>query len=124
LVLFGKVGRKLASEKLGLVKKAINTSQRVLMIMIRKTNRGFKAFAAAFYDIHVEGYKPNLKLVPEYYRDAAPDIAMWLEIGQLTNMTTTRLSRFKLMSNERPLIETLSICGTSLMLIKEVANDG
>lgn len=117
-VFFGKAGKTFDANRFNLLKIAIKDSCPVLFILIQRVNNEIESYSTILKNIYRREFNPNLNLIPKYYRDTSSDITTWFEIGYLEQMGKEVLSEFSLFANGRPLLETICLCRTSLMLVK------
>ena len=119
-VFFGKAGRTFHNAKFDLLKAAIKDSKQILFIILTKQSKNeLRAYSAILYDIYGSEYAPNLNFIPKYYHDSITNINTWFQIGHLEQMSNSRLNKFTLISNGKPLIQTVVVCRTALMLVSE-----
>lgn len=118
-VFFGKNGRTFDLKKINFLMEAIKNKSSVYFILVQRKKTEVNAYYAPLFNIYGRGYIPNINLVPQYYRNSVSDINTWFQIGCLKEMSNKELQKFKLITNERPLIQTILTCRTALMLVKK-----
>jgi hypothetical protein len=122
-VFFGKAGRSLSADKLQLVRDALAQGSKCCLIVIRRSGDQYQCFMAPIHSLPDASFRPDLRLVPEYYHDLAHEIGLWMEIGKFVAADNALIRSLVLASNSRSLLETLDSCRTSLMLVKGEAEE-
>lgn len=123
LAFFGKLGRRPDSRKLDLMRAAIAADRSSSLIYLRKSKRAFEAFGAPLRAVHTDQSAVRLLLVPEYYRDLAPNVSVWFEIGSFGRIPQRELNGLVLLSTGKSLLVTLRACRTSMMLVRRKADN-
>jgi hypothetical protein len=114
-VLFGRIGRGLAKEKISLICDAIGAHQKPRLYLIRKSESDYEFFRAEIIGIWGPGYKPDISHCPAYYSELYNDITLWIEIRVFDKIRKDDLSSLRLTSTGRPILELLGT-QASLML--------
>jgi hypothetical protein len=119
-VLFGRVGRGLAKEKISLLRDAIDSHQKPSMYLIRKSEFEYEFFRSEIIGIWGPGYKPDMSCCPAYYSDLYNDITLWIEIRAFEKIQKDGMLAIRLMSTGRPILDLLA-SQASLMLAESVS---
>jgi len=115
---FGKLGRRPDARKLDLVREAIATKRGARLVYVRRSKGDLEAFSAPLRGLHIQHSAVRLLLVPGYYRHLVPSVSVWLEIGSFSQMSRGEIESLVLLSSGKSLLATLSICRTSMMLVR------
>jgi hypothetical protein len=119
-VFFGKLGKPPGAGTIALIKECVDGARQPQLIISRRNEDDFEFFGAPIKDIRRGGGQPVASLVPEYYREAAPFMSLWVKIGCFVALPERRVGKMVLLSNKRPLSEMVRICArTPLMVITE-----
>lgn len=118
-VYFGKTGRKFDVIKFNFIIEAIKKNSSITFILVQRNKTEVIAYSAPLFNIYNIGHTPEINLVPQYYLNSVSDINTWFQIGYLKKMSNETLKKFKLITNDRPLIQTILSCRTALMLVKD-----
>ena len=89
------------------------------LILVSKEKKNYNLYAAPIKSLPDKKYNIDPKLVPSYYHDLIDEISLWIEIGLFEKETYSLTDSLFLLSNSRPLRNTLDVCRTSLMLVCE-----
>lgn len=112
----GKAGRILTEEKMDLIERMISDNGCSKLYLIQKQEASFVISQADIYSITTD--TPDLEKIPEYYRNrASSDMNFWFEIGQFVSTTYAEAASLRLLSSNRPLMDVLRECRTTLMLV-------
>lgn len=114
-VLFGRAGRSFAAAKLRTISEAIEDRVPTRLVIIRKDDDGYIFWQASMLGIWDASHEPDFSICPIYYKELAPLISLWMEIGRLESVGRDQMSRITLSSTGRPILELLE-SQASLML--------
>lgn len=114
-VLFGRIGKGLASSKVNVIREAIDAGLKPMLFLVRKGDEDFEFFRAEMSGIWGADFTPDSTLCPSYYRELFSQISLWIEIGQFSKVSSSVLERLRLSSTGRPILELLG-SQASLML--------
>jgi len=118
-VYFGKAGRELASEKIGLLRQCIHDGGCVQLVVGLRSDDGLEYFTATMLEIHGKGFVPNREQIPEYYRAKAEGITMWVCIKDFTRIDERKLRCLAVASTGVQLTVVAPACQTPMMLLTE-----
>jgi hypothetical protein len=112
---FGAAGTEGRAKKL---RDQIVSGQRTNLIAVGKRDGSFIGYQAKLYGVVIgKPTQEKLSASPPYYSDMESEGRLWFQITE--RFAPTSLQRFKLVTNGRPLLDVLSECRTSSMLVSE-----
>jgi|688.fasta_scaffold433810_2 hypothetical protein len=118
-VLFGRVGRSFAKEKISLLRDAIQECQKPMLYLIRKSESDYDFYQTEIIDIWGQGHRPDIAHCPAYYRELYETISLWIEIRCFERIEKDGLMSLRLASTGRPILELLG-SQASLMLAESI----
>lgn len=116
VVALGKTGKPLAMPT---IERALASSKPSVLVITR-TKDVFHGYLAPLNDILEYPRRPREEQVPRYYRHLMTEIRSWLMIGGLDLLSDKDLARYRLYSNQRPLVDILRTTRTANMLVHQV----
>lgn len=112
-----KFGTPGTEERANTLKFQIEQGRKTFLVLVAKRGMRFLAHEAPLVSIHYgRADSQILKLAPEYYSRLDQSAALWLAVRRLLQLSD--LARFRLASNQRPIVEVLSECRTASMLVE------
>lgn len=117
-VALAKFGQAGTDARVGQLQAQIERGVRTLLILITKREKEFIGYQSELRSVH-RG-KPTLEILsaaPEYYSQLDLDPQLWFLLEN--SFKQTDLAKFRLTTTQRPLIDVISECRTSSMLVEE-----
>lgn len=118
-VFLGKAGRGFSEQNAQRLERALSSGQECKLILVTRKGSHVEGYGAYLKRVLPTGERPDKCRVPKYYQDLLDEIDLWFEIGELNPLVLEVMTKLELFSNQRPLIETILTCRTSLMIVKE-----
>jgi len=118
-VLFGRVGRGLAKEKISLLRDAIQECQKPKLYLIRKSESEYEFYRSEIIGIWGQGHQPDIDHCPAYYSELYETITLWIEIRCFERIDEAGMMSLRLASTRRPILELLG-SQASLMLAESI----
>jgi hypothetical protein len=116
-VFFGKVGRRIASSRLAVLRQNLSERRRARLMLVQRAGEDFRVFSAPLLGISPEGQIPNSQFIPPGCHDFISEVGMWLEIGEIKEIGANELHDMVLLSNARPVMDVMVECRTAMMLV-------
>ena len=111
---FGQPGTKLRAEVL---RTQIRQQRKTWLVLVSKRGSQFLGFQAPLISVHHGMPTPDIrKIAPPYYEKLDQVAELWLTVEG--PFVAADLRRFRLATNQRPLLEVISECRTSSMLVE------
>lgn len=112
-ILLGKFGAGISRRSEAIVSKQISNGKNIQLFLAQRAGSSYLGYKAKISEIYSDyrEYRGELKL-PSYYQERPSSV--FVLSGKLENAD---LSNLLLESNERPLLEVLSITRTPVMLV-------
>ena len=116
-VSLAKFGRSVSQARLAGIRNQIENGVPAYVILVFRVAVWFTGFSARLRTIVDDGTSPPKTSIPTYYDDLeVGDASCWFELdGPLTQ---TELDGLRLTTNDRPLLEVLKECRTSLLFVQ------
>jgi hypothetical protein len=117
LTTFAKFGRLPSSASLKQLSSQLEEGRECYLVLVAKVDQTFVGFEAPLVSVHVGRPTSTLTTVaPRYYSQLVEEGQLWLSISR--GFKDSDLSKWRLRSSKRPLLEVVRECRTSLIFVE------
>jgi hypothetical protein len=96
----------------------IRSGRETLLLLVTKAGALFRGFQAPILSVHLgQPSTEILRIAPPYYANFHENPRLWFVVG--SPFLESQLTKFRLLSNDRPLLDVVRETRTSSMLIHQ-----
>lgn len=114
-VTLAKFGRNPAASKVERLRLQIERGQRTNLFLVCRDKKEFQGFSCTIATLSTTEATAEC---PEYYNDVELDPGLWITLDSAIKPAS--LKGLRLVLNQKPLLDVLAECRTSMMLVSEV----